>query len=183
MEIKILFLILSVLLFYIDIFLVFGIWFRGKRNTYLKTFFALGLIISTWALFNGIGALLSEEIYQQIYPYYFILGCIISPLFLLYILHFSQSKFARSRVLVAVLTVMVAVDIVMLLTNPWHHEFIAGYNGLLPIGGRWAPIHFIISYVPLFLSLIVFFYYIFKNIKTTPPAVGRRAGGIIARRF
>ncbi|MCL2797337.1 MAG: ATP-binding protein [Firmicutes bacterium] len=168
MAVKILFLFLSVALFYIDIFLVFGIWFRGKRNTYLKTFFALGLIISTWALFNGLGVLLSEEIYQQIYPYYFILGCVMGPLFSFYVLHFTQSKFARSRAVAIVLGVLVAVDILALITNPWHKGFIAGFEGLLPIGGVWAPVHFAISYVPLFLSLILLFHYIFKNAKTTP---------------
>ncbi|MCL2517807.1 MAG: response regulator [Oscillospiraceae bacterium] len=168
METKILFLFLSVVLFYIDTFLIFGIWFRGKRNIYLKIFFAVGLIISMWALFNGISVLLSEEIYKQIYPYYFILGCIISPLFSVYILHFTESKLAHSRIINIVLFVLVTADVLVLITNPWHHEFIAGYDGLLPIGGRWATIHFIIGYVPLFASLIIFFRYVIRNIKTNP---------------
>ena len=134
METKILFIFLCVVLFYIVTFLVFGIWFRGKRNTYLKVFFALGLIISSWALFNGLSVLMSEELYQRVYPYFFILGCIISPLFLFYILHFTESRFARSRILTVILIVLTAIDVLVLLTNPWHHEFIAGYHGLLPIG-------------------------------------------------
>ena len=165
---KILFLFLSVALFYIDVFFVFGIWFRGKRNTYLKTFFILGLAISTWALFNGICVLLSKEIQQLIYPYYFVMVFITSPLFLLYILHFTESKLAFSRALRVFLFVIGAINFLALFTNPWHHEFIAGYDGLLPIGGRWFPIHAAISYGPLLFALVIFFRYIIKNIKKMP---------------
>ena len=168
MDTKIIFLVLSVILFYIDAFLVFGVWFRGKRNAYLKTFFAIGLIISTWALFNGICTLLSEELYQQIYPYYFILGCIISPVFLLYILHFTESRLARSRVLIAIITITAAADVLVLLTNPWHHAFITGYNGMLPVGGSWFLFHALISYVPLIFSIVLLFRYIIRNIRKIP---------------
>ena len=165
---KILFLILSVALFYFDTFLVFGIWFRGKRNTYLRIFFTLGLIISTWALFNGICVLLNDEVYQQIYPYYFILGCIMPHLFLLYILHFTQSPYAHSPVVISILCAVSAVDVAVLLTNPWHHAFISGYDGLLPVGGGWAPFHFVIGYLPILVSVVLLFRYISKNIKTAP---------------
>ncbi|MCL2814150.1 MAG: response regulator [Oscillospiraceae bacterium] len=168
METKILFLFLSVVLFYIDTFLIFSIWFRGKQNAYLKTFFALGMTISTWALFNGLSVLLSIEIYQRIYPYYFVLVCIMPPLFLLYILHFIKSRFAHSGALMIILSVLSAMDILALLTNPLHHEFIAGYNGLLPIGGIWSPVHFIIGYVPIIFAIVILFVYIIKNIRTTP---------------
>ncbi|MCL2160057.1 MAG: ATP-binding protein, partial [Oscillospiraceae bacterium] len=168
MNTNIIFLFLSVVLFYVDAYLVFGIWFRGKRNAYLITFFAIGWVISTWALFNGIGALLSEELYQQIYPYYFILGCVISPMFLFYILHFTESRLARSRVLIAITAALAAVDVVALLTNPWHHEFLAGFDGMLPIGGKWFPFHALISYVPLLFSIVLLFVYIAKNIKKIP---------------
>jgi signal transduction histidine kinase/DNA-binding response OmpR family regulator len=163
-----LFLFLSLLLFFILIFSVFGIWFRGKRNAYLNTFFAMGLVVSTWALFNGFAVLLSEEVYQQLYPYYFVLACIITPLFLLYILHFTESRLAHSRVLIAILIIIIVVDVTALATNPLHHQFIAGYDGLLPIGGSWFPIHAILQYIPIILSFIFLFRYIAKNIKKSP---------------
>ena len=168
MEAKILFLFLSVALFYFDVFLVFGIWYRGKRNAYLKTFFAVGLVVSTWALFNGIGVLLSEELYRMIYPHYFILGCIIPALFLLYILHFTSSRLARSRILIAVLALLSSVDILVLLTNPLHHAFIAGYDGLLPVGGTWFPFHALISYIPLLFAIFLLFRHIAKNVRKNP---------------
>ena len=168
MTAKVLFLFLSIALFYIDAFLVFGIWFRGKRNTYLKTFFAMGLIVSAWALFNGFSVLLSEEVYQILYPRFFILGCVISPCFMLYILHFTESGLARSRALLTGLVAFSTINVLALITNPFHHQFIAGYDGLLPIGGGWFPVHALISYSILVSSIVILFRYIFKNIKETP---------------
>ena len=159
---------MSVVLFYIVVFLVFGIWFRGKRNTYLRIFVAIGLIVSTWALFNGISVLLSEEIYQLIYPYYLILGCIIPALFFLYILHFTENKLARSRVLITILVVAVSVDVAVLVTNPLHREFIAGYDGLYPTGGDWFPIHAMISYIPLVFAIVLLIRYVVINIRKNP---------------
>ena len=51
---KMLFFVLSLAMFFIDLVLVFGIWARGKRGAYLNTFFAIGLIFSAWALLNPV---------------------------------------------------------------------------------------------------------------------------------
>ncbi|MCL2084968.1 MAG: hypothetical protein FWH06_06915, partial [Oscillospiraceae bacterium] len=171
MEAKIAFFLLSIALFYMDGYLVFGIWFHGKRSAYLKIFFGLGLMISAWALFNGISVLLSEELYRLIYPLYFSLACFIPPLWLLYVLHFTGSRFARSRALAAVLIALATLDLLALATNPWHGEFIAGYNGLLPVGGKWFPVHAIIGYAALVVMYIIFFRYIFKNIRKNPSLI------------
>ena len=168
METRIVFLLLSVGFTYIDTYLVYRIWFHGKHNTYLKTFFAMGLIMSVWALFNGILPLLSEGLYVQIYPYYLLIGCIIPALFLPYILHFTESGLARSRLLITILIVLAATDVLVLLTNPLHHEFIAGYNGQFPIVGRWFLIHALFSYIPLIFAIVVLMRYIIIHIKTSP---------------
>jgi len=168
MDTKLIFSLLSVILFYLDIFLVFSIWFRGKHNAYLKIFFAIGLIVSIWALSNGCLILLSPELYSMIYPYLLVLGCIIPQLFFFYILHFTESRLAHSRVLIAILCLLAAIDALALLTNPFHHEFIAGFDGIFPIGGKWFPIHAIISYVPLLFAIIILFRYVIKNVRKNP---------------
>jgi len=171
METKILFLFLSVVLFYTVVFLVLGIWFRGKRNAYLKIFTGAGLIISTWALFNGIFVLFSEDLYTLIYPYYLVLACIVPALFLIYILHFTESRLAHSRVLITILIAAVIVDVTVLVTNPLHHMFITGYDGLLPIGGAWFPVHAVIVYGMLLFGIAKLIIYAVRNIKTSPALV------------
>ncbi|MCL2757656.1 MAG: response regulator, partial [Coriobacteriia bacterium] len=168
MESRTLFLFLSVVLFYVVLFLVLSIWFRGKHNTYLKIFFVFGLIVSVWALFNGIFTFFPEELYQQVYPYYFTLGCVICPVLAVYFLHFTESKLAHSRVVVGILIAAGSIDVLALLTNPLHQQFITGFNGLTPIGGNWFPIHLLLSYGPLLFGIVILFIYIFKNIKKSP---------------
>ena len=168
MNSNMIFLFLSIALFYVVAYLVFGVWFRGKRNTHLKLFFTIGVIISTWALFNGIFVLFSHELYQKIYPYYFLLGCVISPVFLKYILYFTESKLARSKPLTIILAAAAAVDCLALLTNPLHNQFITGYDGLLPLGGKWLPVHLLLSYIPLAAAIVILIRYVAKNIKKTP---------------
>jgi len=171
METKILFLFLSVVLFYTVIFLVFGIWFRGKQNAYLKIFTAGGIILSTWALFNGIFVLFSEDLYTLIYPYYLILACIVPALLMIYILHFTGSRLARSRVLITIVIAAVITDVTVLVTNPLHHLFIAGYNGLLPIGGAWFPVHAVLVYGMLLFAIAKLIIYAVRNMKKNPALI------------
>ena len=168
MAAKILFLFLSVALFYVDAYLVFGIWFRGKRDAYLRSFFGLGLAISTWALFNGIGVLLSKELYQLIYPYYFVLVCVISPLFMIYALHFTGSRLVNSRVLKTILLILALADGITVITNGLHRAIIVGYDGVFPISGPLFPVHAAIAYIPLLSAFVLFFRYIIRNVRRIP---------------
>lgn len=159
---------ISIILFSILFYMVCSIWFKGKRSTYLKLFFVMGLIYSYWALLNGINLILSEEVYAQIYPIGMIMACILPHAMLLYMLYFTESKYAHSRWVVAIFTILPIIDIIALLTNPLHHEFIAGYDGVHPIGGRWFYVHAVLSYLPLLLSIIIFIRYVVKHIRKSP---------------
>ncbi|MDR2578046.1 MAG: hypothetical protein LBC70_04430, partial [Chitinispirillales bacterium] len=168
MTTNIIFFFSSVAFFYVVAYLAFGMWFRGNRSTYMKIFLAMGLTISTWALFNGLLVLLSEELSQRMYPLFLPLTCIVPALMMLYSLHFTGSKFANSRTLTTVMSIMVTVNVLMILTNPWHHELYSGFDGPLPIAGRWFPVHALIAYSFLLTAYFVFFHFIIKNIRKTP---------------
>jgi len=168
MIVKITVFLFSVALFYVDIYLVFGIWFRGKRGTYLNLFFTMGMTLSIWALLNGINILLSEELYIQLYPVVMIFVCILPHVMLRYLLYFTESRFAQSRLTARILTILPALDLLILLTNPWHHGLISGYDGTYPLVGRLFPLHAVISYSSLLISVIVLFRYIIKNIRKMP---------------
>ena len=165
---KIIVFLVSILCFSILIYIVGGIWFRGKRGTYLRLFFTMGLIHSFWVLFNGINLLLSEELYQQIYPFVMIAACILPHVMLRYMLYFTESRYAQSRLVTWILTILPVLDVMLLMTNPWHHQFIAGYDGIHPVGGSLFAVHAVISYVPLLISAIILLRYIIKNIRKTP---------------
>ena len=114
MIVKITIFLFSVVLFCVDIYLVFGIWFRGKRGTYLNLFFTMGMTLSIWALLNGINILLSEELYIQLYPFVMIFVCILPHVMLRYLLYFTESRFAQSRLIASILTILPALDLLIL---------------------------------------------------------------------
>ena len=171
MTLRIIFFLLSMVLFCVDFYLICSIWFRGKHNTYLKMFFLMGMSVSIWALCNGINVLLSEELYQQFYPIVMLGLCVLSPAMMFYLLHFTESRWANSRRLMLLVAIPSAVDCLVLLTNPWHHEFITGYYGVHPIGGKWFPAHAVIAYFPLVISIIVLVRHIIRNVSKTPSLI------------
>ena len=156
----------SLLLFCLFTYVVADLWFRAKRNFRLAIFSALGLLYSFCVLFNGINILLSAELRALIYPY--IMQTVISavpPVMLLYILHFTGSKITKYLWALKILIVLTGLDILLAWTNPLHNEFIIGYNGLTPVGGKLMPIHMVIAYVPIIIAVVVLTVYIIKNIR------------------
>jgi len=150
------------------VYILTGIWFRGKKSTYLKLFFLMGIMYSLWALFNGIGQIVDQNIFEALYVAIMTLICYIPAVMLAYVLYFTESRFAGKKWVGWLLAIATTVDAVILWTNPLHHGFIAGFNEHVPLSGMWFPGHAGIAYALLILTLIVLFRYIFKNIKKTP---------------
>ena len=157
---------LSLLLFCTFIYLISDLWFRGKRSFSLKIFSALGLLYSFWVLFNGINILLNAEQRAVIYPYIIqTIVCIVPPVLLTYILQFTESKMAKYKWLLRVLFVLTVLDILVVWTNPLHREFVVGYDGLTPLGGKLMPVHMVIAYVPIVFAIVKLTVYIVRNIR------------------
>jgi len=160
--------LISILLFIVLFYIVSSIWFRGKRNTYLKLFFVMGSLLSLWSLTNGTNVLLSKDVYIKLYPINMMFICIIPSVMLRYILYFTESKYASSRAVTWILTILPAFDVLLLATNFWHHELLASYDGLRPQPGSLFILHAFIAYVPIIISMVILFRYIIKNIQKTP---------------
>jgi len=159
---------LSVILFAVLSYITCGIWFKSRHTAELKLFFTLGLMLSFWTLFNGISIVLTQELYEIVYPFYLIIVCFLPTIFLWYFLYLTNSKLTEKKYLVPVLAIFPVTDFVILLSNPWHKRLITGYNGLRPLGGDLFPLHVILGYTPLLIGLIILLVYIIKNIKRIP---------------
>ena len=156
----------SLILFCLFIYVVADLWFRAKRNFHLAIFSALGLLYSFCVLFNGLNIVLSVELRAIIYPY--VMQTVVSavpPVMLIYILHFTGCKITKYLWALKILIILTFFDILLAWTNPLHNEFIVGYNGLTPVGGKLMPIHMVIAYVPIIIAVVVLTVYIIKNIK------------------
>ncbi|MDR2589942.1 MAG: hypothetical protein LBC71_02990, partial [Oscillospiraceae bacterium] len=163
--------LVSIILFYVVIYLVLGLWFRGDRSTYMKIFLALGIAISLWELFNSMSLLITTELYQWMYPLFLTTTTIVPVLLLLYSLHFVGSKLAKSRVVMVILFALATLDIIIILTNVWHGELYSGFNDMIPIAGRLFAVHALIGYGSLLVAYVFLIRHIVKNIKKTPSLV------------
>lgn len=161
----------SILLFSVLTYMVSRIWFRGKRSPYLTLFFVMGFLFSLWTLTNGTNVLVSEEMYIKLYPINMVMITILPSVFLRYMLYFTESKHASSRIIAWILTILPAIDIIMILTNPWHHGLIASYDGLRPQGGSLFIVHLFIAYSPILVTVILLFSYVFKKVRKTPSII------------
>ena len=168
---KIIIYLISILLFIVLFYIVSSIWFRGKRNAYLKLFFIMGLLLSLWSLTNGTNVLLSEDFYIQLYPINMMFICIIPSILLRYMLYFTESKYASSRAITWIFTILPVFDVLLLVTNYWHHGIIASYDGLRPQPGSLFMVHALIAYIPVIITVVILFRYIIKNIRKTPSLI------------
>jgi len=125
----------------------------------------LGLLLSFWTLFNGIGVLLSQDFFELIYPLYFTMACFLPAIFLWYLLCLTNSALAEKKWLIWLIAIFPVSDYVLLWTNPWHQSLIAGYDGMRPIGGELFPLHVILSYTPILLGIVFLTIYIINNIR------------------
>jgi len=171
MMLKVSVFLISVVLFAGLIYITCDIWFRNKRTATVKLFFTLGLLHAFWALFNGIGILLEQELYETIYPIYFSIACFLPTVFFWYILYFTESKLAGKRWLTCILAIYPLLDFLLLLTNPLHGRLITGYDGLRPLGGDLFPLHAILGYTPLLAAIVFLSVYIARNVKKIPSLI------------
>ena len=178
MTVKLVVFALSLILFCVFFYLITSLWFRGKRNEKLKVFSLLGLLYSFWVLTNGINVLLTDELYAIVFPILpQTLVSIVPAVLLIYILHFVESRLANNPWILRVLLFSIAVDLLMLWTNPLHKEFITGYDGRNVLTGRLFLIHALISYIPVLLAVFVLFRYIIRNFRQKP-ILGFIGGGV-----
>ena len=159
---------ISIALFAVMVYITCGIWFRHKHTATLRLFFAMGLMLSFWTLFNGISLLLSQELFEIIYPIYFTIACFLPTVILWYVLYFTGQKIVQKPWLKYILAIFPIADFIILRTNPLHGRLITGYDGTYPIAGDLFPIHAIFGYTPLLIGIVLIVKYIIARIRKTP---------------
>ena len=158
----------SLLAFAVLIYMVFSVWFTGKRTEYLRLFFALGLTASFWVLINGINIILPPDQFARLYTLQMVPVCLAPPLLLLYILHFTESRYAGNRIITSILLTTLSIDLIFLFTNPIHGAMIAGFEGYRPITGDLFLVHAALAYIPLLIACIIFLRYYIRNVRKVP---------------
>jgi hypothetical protein len=117
---------------------------------------------------NGIFALLTPQQFAMLYPLIMIPVCVFPPLLFLYMLHFTESRFAGNKIVNGIMYTTMSIALVILFTNPIHQSLISGYDDYRPITGDLFLVHALLSYIPVFITIIVFMRYYIKSVRKVP---------------
>ncbi len=163
------FFIVSLLVALALLYIVAKVWFAGTRSGYLVIFFVMGVMASLWTLLNGLTGIVSADTNQILQPMWMVFVCCLPFLMLMYITHFVNAKWADSRVLNILLILIMASDVLLLLTNPLHHQYYTGYlpNGL-GVFGPYFWLHSYVSYVVLAAAFVMLIIHVARNARKYP---------------
>ncbi|GHV45459.1 hypothetical protein AGMMS49546_31290 [Spirochaetia bacterium] len=154
------------------------LWYNQKRDDQLKSFFLFGMAISIWLLLCAAVILAKDtpEKFPYIYTLRMFVFSTLPPSFLWFMLHFTGNPLAKSKGLPRLLIAIVAVDILVIATNPWHHQFFTAYTyPKCPVGIAFIP-HALLGYISIFISFIILLGYVFKNFKAKPSVLASAIG-------
>jgi len=147
-------------------------------------FFALSVTVLAWVAAAIVNMFAAPEFYAYTYIINVMFSIIVPYLIFRFFLSFTESKLADSRVMKTMLTALPAVDILMLLSTPYHGLYFRSldppvYPDTIPSAGIMFWIH-----IALIAAGILFFYtilirYIIKNFKNSPLLIITGVGAVI----
>jgi signal transduction histidine kinase/CheY-like chemotaxis protein len=144
------------------------LWFGGKRDNRANCFFLLGVIVFFWILLNAIALTASEAAFPFVYSLRMVCICYVPFSTLWLFMNLSSSKWAKSRIVKAVLVVIPSLDALMVLTNPIHRLMFLDYAFPKPLYGTLFWIHTGVSITFVLIAFSYIMFYVFKNARHQP---------------
>lgn len=153
----------------VTIYIVSRVWFAGARTRYLLIFYIMGICVALWNLFNGISAVAWGDNAITISTLAMVTVCCMACLMALYILNFTNSRFAKSKLVYWGLIALTVLDVIALVTDPLHHLF---FSARYPDGtGTYGPLfwaHSVFSYIILGTNYLMLLVYSVRNVRKYP---------------
>jgi signal transduction histidine kinase/CheY-like chemotaxis protein len=155
------------------------LWFSDMRNRRIGGFFALGIEIFLWTLLNAITMVSSNEYFPVIYTIRMIMVCIIPFGVTWFILNFVNSGLRKKIWIRIVLTLLPAIDILYMVTNPLHYHYFSNYDFPVPERALAFWIHTAGDFLFIIFALIMLIRYIIKGARNNPLLILTGAGMMI----
>ena len=151
--------ILSAICSLVILYILGIIWFGDRRNQMVRCFFALGVVVTYWIVFNGILAVSSSLSFPVILSTGMIFVCILPFVLLWFSLNYTKSPYVNSKLLQILIFVLPTVDVLMMLTSGMHGLFFTDY--LFPIPGKgifyWFHVGICLSAVLMSFVIIMIY--------------------------
>jgi len=159
---------LSVFVALVIVYLMGKIRDSGRHDRRMISFYTLSIVMLGWIVLNAFTIIVAEEYYAYVTTVKMMFVCVIPYVSAWFLINFSRSKLAHSRLLKAVLIIIPSLDILALIANPLYYQYYLDYNyPRVTVGPVWV-VHLIFSIIAILFFSILLFSYIIKHVRRSP---------------
>jgi Signal transduction histidine kinase len=136
------------------LYIVGIVWFGDKRHHMARSFLVLGVIAACSIVFNGILAVVSEKAFPAMLSLGMVFACSL-PFALLWVsLHYINSPYAHSKLVLSLIIALPAVDILLMFTTSLHQLYFTDYSFPIPGKGPLFWIHVVVGTAAALLAFL-----------------------------
>jgi len=170
---------LSMVVCLVIVYLLGKIRDSSRRDQRMVSFYSLSLSMLGWIIMNAFTIIMDREYFAFLTTLKMIFVCIIPYVSAWFLINFSESKLAYSRVLKFALVFIPVIDILALITNPIHFLYYLSYDyPRVPVGPIWY-IHLSFTVVTMLFFSVLMLRYIIRNIRRSPMLIFAGVGIVI----
>jgi nitrogen-specific signal transduction histidine kinase len=138
------------------------------RNPRLKSLTRLCAGVLIWIVINAITIIADPKYFAYLYTAKIVVVCVVPFGVLWFILHFTESEAVHSRLLKAVVVIIPALDILAMVTNPFHRLVFTAYEYPVLPKAFLFWVHLSVDTAVCLVSYAILLRYIIKNFRKRP---------------
>jgi signal transduction histidine kinase/CheY-like chemotaxis protein len=129
----------------------------------VRTLLAMGIATCYWTIFDAVAGVAQAYTYAYMYTLRSVMLVVAPVCFLLYMLYLNNSKLPGKSIVKFLLFVIPGIDILLLLSNPFHRLIFAKDGFPLPEYGVLFTFHAAVAYLAIALGVALLIRYIVKS--------------------
>jgi len=155
----------------------------GRRDLRMISLYPLAITMLGWLVFNAITTVINVVYFEFVYTIKMMFVCTVPYVGTWFVMNFTESKLVNSRVVRYAIVIIPTIDILALLTNPFHHQYFVFFDyPRAPTGPLWT-VHFVFTVLTMVMVCVLLFRYIIKNARHSPMLILTGIGIIIPFAF
>ena len=174
---------LSVIASVIMVYLFGMIRDSGRRDRRMISLYPMAIAMLGWLVFNALTIVIEPAYFEYAVSIKMIFICIVPYFGAWFVMNFTESRLVNSRVLRYVLITIPTIDIIAMISNPFHHLYFKSFEYPRAITGPFWTVHFVLSVLAILFLWILLFQYIVKNVRRSPMLILTGIGIVIPFAF
>ena len=158
------------------IYLIIIIWSGDTHNRRIRSFFFMCIEVLAWMMLNAVTVVINPLYFPYAYTAKIVMVCIMPFGVFWFMLNFTESKAAESRLLKAIIYIIPSLDIILMLTNPLHRLVFTTYDFPSLSKGPLYYVHSAVDLVFILIAYVILMRYIIKNFRQRPYLIAAAFG-------